>query len=133
MFYLQKKYVDQMVCHALQEAPNECCGILAGEKGQIVKMYQTTNAEKSPVRYLIKPIELINAYQEIDANKWELLAIYHSHPEKEAYPSEIDVKFAYLPQAIYIIISLKDPHHPVVRAFNIDKNGITERELIIQE
>ena len=30
---LQKKFADEIVAHALEDTPNECCGILAGAEG----------------------------------------------------------------------------------------------------
>jgi [CysO sulfur-carrier protein]-S-L-cysteine hydrolase len=53
LFFLEKKYADEMVAHARQETPNECCGILAGVNNQVVKLYQTINSEHSPTRYRI--------------------------------------------------------------------------------
>jgi proteasome lid subunit RPN8/RPN11 len=38
LFFLEKKYADEMVAHARQETPNECCGILAGVNNQVVKL-----------------------------------------------------------------------------------------------
>lgn len=129
MFCLDKHYIDEMVAHARQERPNECCGALIGRNGRVIKLIRATNAEHSPIRYSIEPNELIKIYQEITEKELELLAIYHSHPQKEAYPSEIDVDYASFPQSIYIIISLINFAQPVIKAFNIINGEITEQEL----
>ncbi len=131
MLYLEKKYIDEIVSHALSEAPHECCGILAGKNEKAVKLFRTTNSERSPVRYSVEPRELINIYQEIDSNGWKLLGIYHSHPHSEAYPSAVDIKYAYFPQSFYIIISLNFPSQPVVRVFTIVEGKTVEQELRI--
>lgn len=131
MFYLEKKYSSEMISHAQAEAPNECCGILAGVNGRAIKLYRTTNAEHSPIRYNVEPQDLIKIYQEIDKNGWELLGIYHSHPHSEAYPSAIDIKSAFFPESWYFIISLVDPAQPAVRVFRITKGKIEEQELKI--
>jgi [CysO sulfur-carrier protein]-S-L-cysteine hydrolase len=133
MFCIEKKYIDEMVSHARQEMPNECCGVLTGKVGGVIKLFRTTNSEHSPIRYSIEPNELIKIYQEMDAQGWDLLGIYHSHINHEAYPSPVDIKYAYFPQSFYIIISLIDSTQPVVRAFNIIKGGITEQEIEIIE
>jgi [CysO sulfur-carrier protein]-S-L-cysteine hydrolase len=129
MLYLEKRYLSEIVSHAQAEAPNECCGILTGKNSRVTRLYRTINAEHSPVRYSVDLNDLVKVYQDIGENGWELLAIYHSHVHKEAYPSPVDIKYAYFPQAYYIIISLKDPLQPVARAFIIRKGEVTEQEL----
>ena len=52
-FSLEKKYADKMIDHGRREAPSECCGILAGVNGRIIKIYQTTNAAHSLARYRV--------------------------------------------------------------------------------
>jgi proteasome lid subunit RPN8/RPN11 len=129
VFCLEKKYADEMITHTRAEIPYECCGILAGLEGKVLKLYCTSNAAHSPFRYNIEPGELIAIYQEIQEKGWEFLAIYHSHTTTEAYPSPVDIKYAYLPESLYFIISLSDPDRPVIRAFRIAQGEITEVEL----
>ena len=85
-----------MVYYAQEAVPNECCGIIAGANGKIMKLYPTTNAEHSPLRYRIDPKELLTIYKEIEDKEWDLLGIYHSHTHTEAYPSDTDIKLAFL-------------------------------------
>jgi proteasome lid subunit RPN8/RPN11 len=131
IFYLEKKYADEMRAHAVSEAPDECCGILAGINNNAVKFYRTTNTEHSPSQYKINSQEMFSIYKEIRENRWELLGIYHSHIHTEAYPSPTDVKSALLPESIYFIISLRDPERVLIRGFFINKGKITEIELRI--
>jgi len=66
--------------------------------------------------------------REMRARGEELLAIYHSHPRaSDPLPSETDVRLAYYPAAIYLIIGLGSAT-PVMRAFRI-----SEREQHWQE
>ena len=69
LFNLEKKYADEMVAHARAESPNECCGILAGSDGRVIKLYRTTNTEHSPYRYRIDPVEMLAIYKEIQKNR----------------------------------------------------------------
>lgn len=131
MFYLEKRYAEEMVAHARAEAPRECCGLLAGAKGRVVSLYQTRNAENSPYSYNIDPRELLGIVRQIEEKGWEILAIYHSHPDSEAYPSFTDVNLAYWPEALYIIISLRDWTQPAIRAFRIAGSKVTEEEIQI--
>lgn len=129
MFRIEKRYVEEMVAHAKAEKPNECCGILAGEDGRIVKLYRATNIEASPYRYNVDPRELLKIHEEIDTNGWQFSGIYHSHTFSEAYPSPTDVSLAFWPDALYFLVSLADAHNPVVRAFRIIDGKVTEERL----
>jgi [CysO sulfur-carrier protein]-S-L-cysteine hydrolase len=133
LFYLEIKYADEMVSHAREEAPNECCGILAAAGGKVTRLYRTTNADHSPFRYTVAPEEFIKVFQEMEARGWELLGIYHSHMSTGAYPSPTDIKYGFWSRALYFIISLSQPAQPVIRAFRIDKGNVAEEELRIIE
>jgi proteasome lid subunit RPN8/RPN11 len=131
LFNLDKKYADEMKAHSHAEAPNECCGILAGVNDRVIKLYRTTNTEHSPYRYRIDPREMLAIYKEIQENRWQLLGVYHSHPHTEAFPSPTDMKSNVLPGSIYFIISLSNPDQVVIRGFHILKGKITETQLRI--
>ncbi|MBI4312878.1 MAG: M67 family metallopeptidase [Chloroflexi bacterium] len=129
MLALDKKYVDDMVAHALKDDPNECCGIIAGKDRRPTKLYRMTNVSASPYRYDMDGKEMIPVLNAIDDNGWELLAIYHSHTHSQAYPSSTDIRLATWPDAYYILVSLLDHQKPAVRAFRILDGNVTEEEL----
>ena len=133
MFTLEKRYADEIIAHAKEEAPIECCGILAGADGRIMKLYRARNAENSPYRYSVDSRDLLAIWRDADANGWEFVGIYHSHTASPAYPSPTDVRLAAYPDAIYLLVSLADPSNPVLRAFHIRDGKITEEELNIVE
>jgi proteasome lid subunit RPN8/RPN11 len=126
---LPKSFVDEMAAHALQDAPNECCGIIAGKDGRAIKLYRAKNSEASPYRYNVDPKDLLQIFRECEDNDWTFLAIYHSHTASEAYPSPTDVRLAFWPEAAYVLISLSDPARPVVRAFRIEDGAVTEERI----
>lgn len=136
---LPKAMVEEMVAQALAELPNECCGIILGRDGEAMKLFRTRNAEASPFRYSIHPLDLLQVEREADANGWEVLVIYHSHVASEAYPSPTDIRLAQwpgtdppadlYPNAYYVLVSLKNRDAPVVRAFRIRAGRVTEEEL----
>lgn len=128
---LPKSYVTAMVAHALEDTPNECCGILAGKDGRVVKLYRMANVERSPYRFNMDSNELYRTYREIEDNGGDLLAIYHSHTHSPAYPSATDVRLATWPEAYYILVSLQNPSSPEVRAFHIVDGKVTEEALIL--
>ena len=139
MFELPRRYAEEMIAHAREEAPNECCGILAGEGGRVLRLYRAVNAEHSPYRFDIDSRDLYRIHAEVEALGWEFVAIYHSHPQSEAYPSPTDVAMARLPGpgetvdlwpgAVYLIVSLADPGSPQIRAFRIEKGAVVEEAL----
>jgi proteasome lid subunit RPN8/RPN11 len=129
MLTLPQKFIDEMIAHAREEAPNECCGIIAGQYGRAVKLFRARNAEVSPYRYNVDPQDLFGMHRECAEKGWEFLAIYHSHTGSEAYPSPTDIRLAYWPEAYYLIVSLKDPENPEVRAFRIIDGAVSEEEL----
>jgi len=130
MFTIETHYIDEMIAHARREAPLECCGILGGRDGRVLKLYQATNAEHSRYCYNIEPQELLHINQECEENGWQFLGIYHSHPDSAAYPSPTDVRLAALwPESLHFIISLFSPENPEVRAFRIRDGEVTEEEI----
>ena len=127
---LPQAFIDEMVAHALEDAPNECCGIIAGNgDGIATKLFRAKNAEASPYRYSVGGDDLFRIFRECDANDWSFLGIYHSHTASEAYPSPTDVRLAFWPEAYYILVSLQDAENPVVRAFRIIDEAVTEEDL----
>jgi proteasome lid subunit RPN8/RPN11 len=132
VFVLERKYADDIIAQAREEAPNECCGVLAGRGGRVEKLFRAVNVEKSPYRYNVEPHDLFRIYRESDAKGWDFLAIYHSHPHTEAYPSPTDVHLAAWPESTYIIVSLADPENPALRAFRIEDGRVSEEELRIE-
>ena len=128
MLSLPAEFIEEMIAHARQEAPNECCGIIAGQDGHAVKLFRANNAEASPYRYSVDPQDLFRIHRECEANGWEFLAIYHSHTHTEAYPSPTDVRLAAWPDAYYVLVSLMDAD-PVVRAFRITDGAVSEEPI----
>jgi proteasome lid subunit RPN8/RPN11 len=126
---LPQSFIDEMIAHALEDAPNECCGIIAGDDGRAAKLFRAKNAEASPWRYSVEPKDLFRIFREVEANDWSFLAIYHSHTASEAYPSPTDVRLAFWPEAYYVLVSLKDADKPAVRAFRILEGAISEEEI----
>ena len=118
---------EQMIDHALEQFPKECCGMLAGVDGKPVKVVRATNSEDSEFRYRVDDRELLRFLRDCDDNGWDFLAVYHSHTRSEAYPSPTDVRLASnWPDPYYVLVSLEDHANPVVRAFRITDGEISE-------
>jgi len=126
---LAQRFIDEMVSHARQDDPNECCGVLLSKDGKVVALRRVTNAEHSPYRYNMDPQEFYRAYQEAEKNKWDMWGFYHSHTHTQAYPSQTDRNLASWPDSYYLVVSLQDKAKPVVRAFRILNGNVEEHEI----
>ncbi|MGI8551733.1 MAG: Mov34/MPN/PAD-1 family protein [Dehalococcoidia bacterium] len=128
IFIIEQRYIDEMIAHAREELPNECCGMLLGREGQVLDFRPCTNAAPPadrPFRYEVSPKELLAIFNESRERDWDVLVIYHSHTHTPAYPSPTDVRLAGYPEVVYILVSLQDPEHPAVHAFSIDQEKRT--------
>jgi proteasome lid subunit RPN8/RPN11 len=113
---------DELVAHAREEAPNECCGYLSGEDGTVGEVVRATNERSSPYGYELDARSLLAAYN-LDEDGREV-AIYHSHPRSPAEPSQTDINLAHYPQWTYVIVSLDG--EPTVRAWRIADGRVEE-------
>ena len=121
--------IDEMVAHAHEEAPNECCGLVASDDGGAVRVYRARNAEHSPVKYVVDPRDQIRIQNDIDDNGWDLGAIYHSHTRTEPFPSQTDINLARnWPDPLYVIVGVAGGE-PDVRAFRIVDGQVSETAL----
>jgi proteasome lid subunit RPN8/RPN11 len=112
---------DAMIGHALDEHPNECCGLLGGTNGVITRIYRATNvAETKTVRYDVDSTELVKIFTSMRAADLEHLGIYHSHPSSEPRPSATDRKLARYDSVVYFIVSLRS-RQPRMQAWRIRK------------
>ena len=117
---------EEIVAHARDHTPRECCGVIAGNDYGLTRLYRLTNVEPGNTRYLFDDAEFYQVYREIDAAGEDVQVVYHSHPETVAYPSKTDVEFAFWPEAVYVICSLEHLQAPVIRGFRTIDSRITE-------
>ena len=132
---LNAAQLEQLVAQARADAPNETCGLIGGKEGRALQIYPLKNVDDNPnIRYLADPQELLHAIRDVEENHdWQVLSIYHSHPASPAYPSPTDVARAFYPDAVYILISLRNPHMVDVRGYEIKDEVIHEVTLEIVE
>ena len=124
--------LDELIAHAREEAPNECCGMIATRDGEAVKVYPAENAAASPLRYEIDGAEQYRIQMAIDDEGLDLGAIYHSHTRSAPYPSQTDINFAFnWPGVEWVIVGLAAGAEPEVRSYLID--GADVQEVPIEE
>jgi len=128
---LSRDQAKALITHAQEEAPNECCGLLAGRNGRVERVYPGTNVDHSPYTYLMDPKEQLAAFKDMEAAGLDLVGIYHSHTHTAAYPSRTDVAKAFYPDALYVIVSLAKRDAPDIRAFRVADGQIHEESVIV--
>jgi len=118
---LTRNHVDQIIAHAREASPHECCGLIGGTaNGTVQTIYRARNVAADPaVTYEAAPEDLFAAQRAMRERGEQLIAIYHSHPRAtDPQPSPTDVRLAYYPSAVYFIVGLGS-EEPCVRAFRI--------------
>ena len=110
----------QVLTHLRATLPWEGVGLLAApEAGEqagsdedaegppvlAVRFYPGTNGAASATRYTMPPEEILAAFADMDAHRWRLGAIVHSHPRGPATPSPTDLREAFYPEAVMAIVS----------------------------
>ncbi len=131
---LKKSDYDKILKHCKDGLPNESCGLLAGtvegEVKTVTKIYLLTNIDASNEHFSMDPKEQFTALKDARANGVEIIGNFHSHPESPSRPSEEDKRLAYDPNIEYLILSLQEADHPVLKAFGIDKDkNVTIHEI----
>jgi proteasome lid subunit RPN8/RPN11 len=148
-FSIGRKNFEQIIEHALETYPNECCGIIVQRNGaeEVVRVtnLQDELHEKDPAQF---PRTAATAYTmgpeaapvliSADRGELRLRAFYHSHPEHDAYFSEEDRKQAFggwdepnYPDAGQIVISVYGRKVKRLAAFlwDVQKRDFVEVEL----
>jgi len=126
--------IDEIVAHAREDLPNECCGMVGGADGEARTVYRARNEFESPLRFGVDSNDLFRITQkEMPRRDEDLVAIYHSHTKSPAYPSQTDVNMANgsWPDAIWIIVSLEDEANPDVKAYWLKDLAISDAELVV--
>ena len=121
---------DELIAHALEDAPDECCGMVAARDGEAVRVVRTRNALASPLRFEMDPQEQLRVVNEIEDAGLELGAIYHSHTRSAPEPSGTDINMArWWPDTLWVIVGVQDAGAPEVRAWHIVDGRVSEAAL----
>ena len=126
---LTPEVVEEMLAHARACYPREACGVLAGYADGLQKHYPGHNVAPGNEHFLLDPVAQRLIFADIAWHGWKLLAIYHSHPRRDASPSLNDLRLAAYPQALTIIISLADWDHPEIRSYQVHNGQAREVQL----
>ncbi len=121
----------QLLRHAADGMPYESCAILLGtsqnQDATVAEIHLTENADRSSTRFTVPSEDLMEIYATAERKGLEVVAIFHSHPLSEAYPSATDQKFMFNNPVVWVIAGLAR----TIRAFVLDP-GVREIPIIQQ-
>lgn len=120
---------EGLVAHALDDTPNECCGLLVGAGDLVHDVVRARNALASPTQFQIEPADHFAAIRKARDAGLEVLGAYHSHPNGPSHPSETDRARLTDPTMVQVIVSLA-AGTCTVRAFRFEAGDFSELELV---
>ncbi len=113
MIEIETKPWQTMVLHAERTYPNECCGAMLGRlQGENKTVIEAVPLENAWVggqgeRYLLRPEDLLAADKAARARGLDLIGIFHSHPDCDAYFSVTDLKNS-CPWYSFVVLSIQN-------------------------
>ena len=102
---LQQSYKKTLSQYSENQKPNESCALLFGKNNQVLDIFLIENIEKLPINFTISNEQLIEEYKIAENKKMEVIGIFHSHPNSDAFPSNIDKKFMQSNPVAWVIYS----------------------------
>ena len=137
MIEIEAKPWQAMILHAERTYPNECCGAMLGHAQNKRKI--VTDAVPLPntysgaqwERYEVKPEDLLAADKEARSRGLDLIGIFHSHPDCDAYFSQTDLQNS-CPWYSFVVLSVQTGKFDHANSFlpNIYQTLAENEELI---
>jgi len=141
MIRVEKTAWDVMVAHAESKFPNECCGAMLGtqetsggdDAKNVTLAVPLENAYTGAqgARYELRPEDLLEADRKARAAGLDLIGIFHSHPDCDAYFSKTDLENS-CPWYSFVVLSVKAGKFDHAASFlpNADQTDAPKEELI---
>jgi proteasome lid subunit RPN8/RPN11 len=125
-----------MVSHARATYPNECCGAMLGTtdgENKVVKIalpLENAFEGAQAARYELRPEDLLAADRAARERKMDLIGIYHSHPDCDAYFSKTDLQNS-CPWYSFVVLSIQkgEFHHANSWLPNAEQTEAAKEEL----
>jgi len=134
MLYFPKEIYNEIISHAKESYPHECCGVLLGKDKKVAtaRLMENINRDRAHDRYEVNPKELLKIEKEASAGRLEIIGFYHSHPDHPDRPSAFDRERGW-PFYSYVIISVHNGKDVFVRSwtFEDEKEPFREEEIKI--
>ena len=153
---IRRASMDAIVAQAEHEFPFECCGFIIGDNENSVEevrpvanIQNRMHAEDpaafprdARMAFLMEPKEHLAVMLEADRRKLAIRAVYHSHPDHDAYFSATDRAQACsfdppepdYPGIVYIVMSIRAGNFARAAAFgwDIETKEFAETKLTVE-
>ena len=126
---IRQAALDRIVAHAVEDLPNECCGLLIGTKDIVEDVARARNTKRSKTRFQVEPADHFAAIRRARAGGFEIIGAYHSHPSGPSGPSDTDRARLTDPTMFHVIVSLAHGTR-TVRAFRLSDGNFSPLELV---
>ena len=126
---IRKSVLEQIVAHAREERPNECCGLLIGTAEVVEDAVRARNVRRSPTKFQVAPADQFAAIRRARSSGLEVIGAYHSHPNGPSGPSETDRARLNDPTQVHVIVSLAHGTR-TVRAFRFGEGNFSQLEFV---
>jgi len=150
MLHIPSGIIQDMIAHARELAPHECCGILSGKQETVVECYRITNIlanmskqelsrfdgaklsdlqrlspeERADIAFQMDAREMAMAQRDIRTKNLALIGFYHSHTASPARPSQTDITIAMEFESYRTKLNLPEPLHLIVSLEQTDRPDI---------
>jgi proteasome lid subunit RPN8/RPN11 len=128
---LPRAMIDQVVAHARRDHPDECCGVISASGERAVRLFEMTNAERSPTGFTFDSGEWLRVYRDIDDADEVPWVVYHSHTMTEAFPSRTDIRWSETAGFPYWLLVSTRSEEDEVHAYTITDGAVTEVALTL--
>jgi len=136
MIHIENDPWAAMVAHARASYPNECCGAMLGSTDGETKTVREAIALQNSfegaqaARYELRPEDLLAADKAARERHMDLIGIYHSHPDCDAYFSTTDLQNS-CPWYSFVVLSIKKGEFDHANSFlpNFDQTDAPKEEL----
>jgi proteasome lid subunit RPN8/RPN11 len=126
---IRKDVLEKIVAHAVEDLPNECCGLLIGTADIVEDASRARNTKRSRTRFQVEPADHFAAIRRARAGGFEIIGAYHSHPSGPSGPSDTDRARLTDPSMFHVIVSLAHGTR-TVRAFRLNDGNFSPLELV---
>jgi proteasome lid subunit RPN8/RPN11 len=137
MMRIEKDAWVVIVDHARGAYPDECCGAMLGRPSggdtpvsTAVPLENAYHGSQKD-RYEIRPDDLLAVDRQARREGLELIGIYHSHPDCDAYFSATDLKNS-CPWYSFVVVSIREGRFHHAKSFrpNADQTAAEPEELL---
>ena len=127
---LKREHLDFIGEHGADEYPHEACGLMLGHikesEAEIIFICDTLrrarNLSDNPYRFNLSPQDFMKIQDEADEKGFEIIGVYHTHPDHPPIASQFDLESA-IEGLFYIIMSVRDGKPAEFKGWVLDSEG----------